>query len=409
MKEEGSASSENIGHISGKDWRSAFQRQLNVSIVVIASLLTVVGLLVLGLDLTVFHDEAKTVLLEVAVSLILFGITTLVVSWAVVASLETRMEVSITEILESEQDEIVRLRDTIKNLLDEEKREVVKLSQATQKAVQDLLDEEKREVIKLNQETQKAVKETQDDLAPLGGNWRKLGLTNVYLTRSDALADFGDHIRDELYCAKDADRVNEDRTSLDGRADPESGTAEPDRPRLWIAASSMKGLLESASTHFDGLGIFTWAAGLAAAGKLDLRIIMTHPDMARLRAGQEDRGRNAIPEEIQEAVNHLKRQKVPPKYVKMVVVTPTVFAIATRDRMLLNPYPYSQEAYRSFTLTVRRSQTMQADHPSIERDIFEQYKRRHFDRPWETALPLGEDYEIPKFPTDATPPPDANA
>jgi hypothetical protein len=80
-----------------------------------------------------------------------------------------------------------------------------------------------------------------------------------------------------------------------------------------------------------------------------------------------------------------------------VEATPTVFAIATRDQMLLNPYPYGQEAYRSFTLTVRRSQIKRGDHPSIERDIYEQYKRRHFDWPWqsESAHSLGDNYEIP--------------
>jgi len=113
---------------------------------------------------------------------------------------------------------------------------------------------------------------------------------------------------------------------------------------------------------------------------------------------------NAIPEEIEDAVNHLKREKVPPEYVKMVVATPTVFAIATRDQMLLNPYPYSQEAYRSFTLTVRRSHTKR-DIKSIDRDIFEQYERRHFDRPWVTALPLRPDYGIPKLPPGTVPPP----
>jgi len=346
----------------GGAWRRLFQRQLTVSIVAFAGLLTLVGSLLLGFDLTTMHGDIKTVFLEVAVALILFGTTTLFVTVAVADSLETRLVASIKEILKSEKDELV----------------------------------------KINNDTQQAVQDTQEDLRPLGGNWRALGLTNVYLTRSDALDDFGEHIRNELRCAEEARLAAKDRTRRDGRDGIEGGQAG--KPRLWIAASSMKGLLESASMQFDGLGIFAWAAALAAQGKLDLRIIMTHPEMARSRAGQEDRGPNAIPEEIEDAVNHLKREKVPPEYVKMVVATPTVFAIATRDQMLLNPYPYSQEAYRSFTLTVRRSHTKR-DIKSIDRDIFEQYERRHFDRPWVTALPLRPDYGIPKLPPGTVPPP----
>jgi hypothetical protein len=374
---------------SAHDWRRLFQHQLNVSIVVISGLITLVGSLVLGIDLTVLHGESKTVVLEVAVSLILFGTTTLFITVAVAASLETRMEASIKQILKGERREIGNLAATVRNML----------------------ESERGEILKLNKATQDAVRETQADLRPLGGNWRALGLTNVYLTRSDALAEFGEQIRTELLSAEaaqaeDAEPAAKDRVIPDGRADTESGQAETERPRLWIAASSMKGLLEAAGKEFDGLGIFNWAANLAASRKLDLRIMMTHPDFAMLRAGQEDRGENAIPEEIREAVNHLRRENVPPELVKMVAATPTVFAIATRDQMLLNPYPYSQEAYRSFTLTVRRSKTKR-EVESIDRDIFEQYERRHFLLPWESdrALRLGDLYEIPLRPDNATPPP----
>ncbi len=370
-------------------WRRLFDHQLNVSIVVIAGLVTLVGFLVLGFDLTVFHGETRTVFLEVAVSLILFGTTTLFVTVAVVISLETRLEASIEQILEREKREIVKLRPMI----------------------EEMLERQRHDILNLNQATQDAVRETQDELKPLGGNWRALGLTNVYLTRSDALDEFGQHIRDELRSARatkarDADPAANDRLSQDGRTGTESEQAEALGPRLWIVASSMKGLLESASTQFDGLGIFNWAAELAASDQLDLRIIMTHPDFAKLRAGQEDRGENAIPEEIQEAVNHLRREKIPARFVKMVAATPTVFAITTRDQMLLNPYPYCQEAFRSFTLTVRRSQTRR-EIRQIDRDIFEQYERRHFLLPWysDRAVQLRDDYQIPPRPDSATPPP----
>ena len=386
-------------------WRRLLDHQLKVTIAVIAGLVTIVGFLVLGLDLTMFHGETRTVFLEVAVSLILFGATTLFVTVAVVISLETRLEGSIKQILEGEKGEI-------EQILEREKGEIVTL----RPMIEEMLESQKREILRLNKETQDAVYETREELRPLGGNWRALGLTNVYLTRSDALDEFGDHIRDELRSARAAsarvaDPAANDRIGQDGRTGTESEQAEAEGPRLWIVASSMKGLLESASMQFDGLGIFNWAAELAASDKLDLRIIMTHPYYAKLRAGQEDRTEGAIPEEIQEAVNHLRREKVPARFVKMVAATPTVFAITTRDQMLLNPYPYCQEAFRSFTLTVRRSQTKR-EIRQIDRDIFEQYERRHFLLPWRSdkAVQLGHDYEIPQPPDNATPPPsDADA
>ena len=163
---------------SRRTWRRLFQRQLTVSIVAFAGFLTLVGLLVLGFDLTVMHGDIKTVFLEVAVSLILFGATTLFVTVAVADSLETRLEASIKEILTSEKDAL----------------------------------------ISINNDTKQMVQDTQEDLRPLGGNWRELGLTNVYLTRSDALDEFGEYIRDELRCAEDADPAVKDHARPDGRA-----------------------------------------------------------------------------------------------------------------------------------------------------------------------------------------------
>jgi hypothetical protein len=387
MTEADSVVGEDTEPAPGKNGQWTLRYQWTVSVIVIAGLYTIVGGLLLWPDLTILHGDTKTVILEVAVALMLFGGTTLIASVVAVTSIEKRMEARIEQ----------------------------------------LLSEETRKVVAINEKTQKIMQDTQTDLKPLGGNWRALGLTNVYLTRADALAEFGKHIRDELHRAvdiknkRDAILTTEERAGRGERAetagdpeinndngddddddDIENDDDETDRPRLWIAASSMKGLLESAGEKFDGLGTFTWAAQLAASGALDLRILMTHPSVAQLRAGQEDRGDKAIPEEILEAVRLIKRERVPRKRVRMLKATPTVFAIATRDRMLLNPYPYSQEAYRSFTLTVRRSPFAEEtrDHRSIERDIFEQYKHRHFDRPWKIAAPLTEEYGIPDIPNE---------
>jgi len=372
----GALESENV-------WRRMYNKLLGIAMRAYALLIAIIGLLVLGLALTRFQGQTRAVGIEVAASLMLFGVTTLFITIAASQALDAR------------------LTETINDTLTKEKT-----------AVTDILDKERQEIVELTIGTHKAVKESQEDLKPLGGNWRALGLTNVYLTRTDALAKFGEHIREELRRASRAEPAVDaaDATETAGGPDQPGGVEmlpDPSRCRLWIAASSMKGLLEAAGKDFDGLGMFTWAADLARKRQLDLRIIMTHPHFARVRANQEDRGENAIPEEIQEAVNQLRRQKVPPQRVKMVFATPTVFAIATRDQMLLNPYPYSQEAYRSFTLTVRRSHMEVPDHRAFDRDIFEQYERRHFLQPWftENAQPLTMAWGIPARPAGTPAPP----
>ena len=62
--------------------------------------------------------------------------------------------------------------------------------------------------------------------------------------------------------------------------------------------------------------------------------------------------------------------------------TPTVFGVATSERMLLNPYPYESESHRCFSMIVRRTK--------YGRDIYHQYKEFHFDKPWEHAKEIPE-------------------
>jgi hypothetical protein len=336
----------------------------------VATLFGVLGVLVVlivGLSPISIGESVRTPLIEVGISLALFGPTTLVIT-----------------LLASRQ-----------------------LEQALMANVDGTLQEIKKQSVDIR-----------EDLQPLSGNWRELGLTNVYLTRGDALREFGEHIVNELSHARAEDAGSSSRAQmiaptvcasnenlpLNGGFSSQGEPFAAPKIRLWIAASSMKGLLEAASKEFDGMGIFSWAASLALQEKIDLRILMTHPEFAEVRAHQETRNANSITEEIKEALRHLKTWKVPLHCIKLAEATPTVFAIATRERMLLNPYPYGQEAYRSFTLTVRRAREDQSNHPDIHRDIFEQYQSRHFELPWESALPLSDYDSVPETnKEDATP------
>jgi len=336
-----------------------FRTQFGVSVVMVATMFAILGMLVVlfvSVSPISISQSVREPLLEVGISLALFGPTTLVITLLASRQLERELMVNVSNTLE---------------------------------------------------EIKQQSKDIRDDLQPLSGNWRELGLTNVYLTRADALKEFGVHIVNELSHARAGEitqatkaptstpsaHVFGDASPNDATAPSHASSQPPPKIRLWIAASSMKGLLEAASKEFDGMGIFSWAASLALEGKIDLRILMTHPQYAEKRAHQETRNPNSITEEIKEALRHLKAWNVPLHCIRMAEATPTVFAIATRERMLLNPYPYGQEAYRSFTLTVRRAREDQSNHPDIHRDIFEQYQSRHFELPWGSALPL-VDYDV---------------
>ena len=117
----------------------------------------------------------------------------------------------------------------------------------------------------------------------------------------------------------------------------------------------------------------------------DLRIMMTDPGVADLRAKQERRDSGEIPQKVQMNLAYLKRIGVGRESVRFYPGTPTVFAIATTDRMLLNPYPYQTEAFRCFSVIVQKTLNPTAD-------IFHQYSRYHFEEPWERATPIAADF-----------------
>jgi hypothetical protein len=372
-------------------------RQLKVSAWLLGSALAVIGvlLIILSLSLSGLASEQQQILLEAGISLALFGVTTLVLTFVVTDALDERLKATITEQLTDQTELLVRQGD-----------------------------EGYRRLAGITEQTRSDVKITAEQIRPLGGNWRELGLTDVFLTRSDALErGFGEQIHGELNGASLSEPADAEvlahEVYMDGPGDTDTVGYDPawyqpesDRCRLWIVSSCMKGFLENASKDFDGLGLLSWAAELAKGGRLDLRVLLTHPKYAHLRAAQEHRPGNAIRGEIQEALDTLRQRGVPRDRVRLVDSTPTVFAVATRDHMLLNPYPHSQEAYRSFTLTVRRSKPGRSQHVDIHRDIFEQYAWRHFILPWINARTVivpqeywvGCDPQAGEGPVVATPP-----
>jgi hypothetical protein len=248
----------------------------------------------------------------------------------------------------------------------------------------------------------KDLKRVTEDLkrfVPLFGTSHILGLVSVHLTRADALDGFMQYIKDEVDYAHDLahHRRRSETESADG------GSLVAEHGRLWFVSSSMKGFLTYANKDFDGKRVLEKAARLARAGVLDLRIMMTHPDRADERADQESRRAEAIPGEIRANLDILHDLGVQRELVRLVDATPTVFAIATREVMLLNPYPYGQEAYRAFCLIVQRTPEPETS-LARSRDVYQQYEEQHFGPCWAQACAISpEEWEQPGLIAEGSP------
>ncbi|HEX8861773.1 MAG TPA: hypothetical protein VGC06_22255 [Actinomycetes bacterium] len=251
-------------------------------------------------------------------------------------------------------------------------------------------------------------------IAPLFEASSRLGIESAYLTRTEALKGFAPYLDAEL---------NKAKALQAGEALQTGGTKE--RARIWLVSSSMKWFLSTTMDNFDGRQLITTAATFAKGNDrfLDLRILMTHPDRGDERAAQERRREGAIPAEINENLQSLKELGVTPQMVRLYGGTPTVFAIATSEFMLLNPYPYGTEAYRCFCLVIRKTPQEQISVTGAPSDIYQQYEERHFEIPWQHAdavtaelrsPPLSSEIltavQVPREPqTTDTPPPHANS
>jgi len=242
------------------------------------------------------------------------------------------------------------LRETVANTVRERIKEDLK-------SLGSLVDNGMKEVAGKVETGVTKIEKDMQGLSPLFAAAAKLGLENVHLTRGIALSSFAWFL------------------------DAEAQKAESKQPgRVWIVSSSIKGFLEATSETFDGRRMMERISRCGC----DLRIMMTDPTVADLRAKQERRADGEIPGEVRMNLAYLKRIGVRRESVKFYPGTPTVFAIATSDRMLLNPYPYQTEAFRCFSVVVQKTL-------SPDTDIYHQYLRYHFDEPWGRATEISAD------------------
>ena len=144
---------------------------------------------------------------------------------------------------------------------------------------------------------------------------------------------------------------------------------------IYVTASSFLGIRAVAPERVSALL-------QEKAAKVEFRILMTHPEVSEWREKQEGRRPGSIKIEIEETVETLKRWGVREDHIRFYRGAPTVFMIYTPTRMLLNPYTYETEAYRTLTLEVAPT-----GHPN---DVFTQFRDNHFKKPWNRGVPVPE-------------------
>ena len=289
-----------------------------------------VGVILILVSLIPMRPEIQTILRSVGLSLAPAGVVTLVIS---------RYASSITEML---------LRKAVTTTIRSRLAQDMEAIDSTVKSGLQVIG-------KTVEEGTGKLQKDMEQLSPLFAAAAQVGLEEVLPNRGIALAKFAWYL------------------------DAEVQNAQQGIPaRVWIVASSMKGFLEATSAHFDGVRM---TERIARCESCDLRIMMTDPKAADLRASQEHRNPGEIPQEVRMNLAYLKRIGVRRESVRFYSGAPTVFAVATTDRMLLNPYPYQVEAFRCFSLIVQK--TLNAN-----TDIFHQYLRYHFEEPWPRAEPV---------------------
>jgi len=315
-------------------WREGLKRSFELLIL----LFTIVGLGSIILSI-VLRGKISPQVLEIlqAMGLTLFPS-------GVVAFLLSRFASDITEIL---------IMDTIHETMRD------RLEKHVDKITEEVTQEVNQGLGAIHQEVKQGAETIRNEMArlsPLYVSCSKLGVEGVYLTRADALIAFAWFL------------------------DAEINKAHQKKPaKIWFVSSSIKGFLTTAVGTFRGREMIK---GIAESG-CDLRIMMTDPQVADRRASQERRAEGEIPKEILMNLALLKRVGVTRDKVRFYPGSPTVFSIATSDRMLLNPYPFETEAFTCFSIIVYKTIDPRSD-------IYNQYLESHFELPWIRAkeIPL---------------------
>lgn len=191
------------------------------------------------------------------------------------------------------------------------------------------IENEFAEIQNVNQETQGLIRR----IRLLVDASEQQGLEMLYANRMDALKEFKTHI-------------------------------ESEDTEVIIVGSSLLGVLMYIS-DFDKM---------IQSNPKKFKFILTHPDDSVRREAAEGRDPGRIGSEIREKVHQLIEWCVPKENIQLYKGSPTVFMIATKRHMLLNPYPYGVEAYKCFCMQFA------AGYP-----VYERYYERHYSKIWDSV------------------------
>ena len=147
------------------------------------------------------------------------------------------------------------------------------------------------------------------------------------------------------------------RNRLEGTAEM-IRSLEDENKQFTIVGSSLRGLVGVAFDEETEYSEIWKAIKDALQRKVQVNILLTHPEAAHHRAIAEGRLEGDIETDILENLIYLVMYKMEnPKLaeylsVKLYSGTPTIFMICTSQKMLLNPYPYYATAASSYAFLV---------------------------------------------------------
>lgn len=187
--------------------------------------------------------------------------------------------------------------------------------------------------------------------------YERLGIVNIYLARVEALNDF------KIFMSQEIERAQHGQ-----------------RAKLWFVCTDLQGFLEVSIKDGDLRDILRAAARQPG---LDLRIMMADPEMTITRSGSVDEP-GVRRQKLYSPVNELRsKYGVEAGAIRFYAWRPTVFAIATSQHMLLNPYPHQEEAHRCMALIVTK--TTEPEQVEKDKDIYSQYLEKHFILSWDAS------------------------
>ena len=151
---------------------------------------------------------------------------------------------------------------------------------------------------------------------------------------------------------------------------------ENETDEIFLVGTSLRGLLHPhiGDEIFQKILKDKFAAIKEGRSSVRIRIMLTHPAYAYLRQNLENlfarKEEFSIAQEIYEAVLQLMDLGAESHNIQFIKGTPTCFGVKTSRAMLINPYPYQDQALGSFCLIT--SNEPNRDH------IYRSFDKTHF-------------------------------